>query len=302
MVPPSRPSAAQESAAIRLFLALSPRLPSVAQPDPPDELRPYEDITVPRPGGRELAGTWYPAGAADGASGGARGAVLLLPPWLAWGRSYFHRRGRIQALRAAGYQVLTLDLPGRGRRMDGFFDRDVEAGLGELRRRAGRLPLHVWGVSAGGYWAHPVLARTNGVAGAFFEDVAPHLIEWSWRVAPLGRPFYLFYRHGLRSAYRYLDMRRHAEAFSSLRAVTYVGGAEDPGVRPADTRDLATRARGRCHLVDRAGHLESIKLANQEILALALETFARAEEGLSPPPLLTKLRGSLEAAAAARSS
>ena len=274
MVPPSRPSAAQESAAIRLFLALSPRLPWVAQPDPPDELRPHEEITVSRPGGREsLAGTWYPT---DGSPGGARGAVLLLPPWLPWGRSYFHRRGRIQALRAAGYHVLTLDLPGRGRRMDGFFDRDVEAGLDELRRRAGGLPLHVWGVSAGGYWAHPALARTNGIAGAFFEDVAPHLLEWSWRIAPLGRPFYLFFRHVLRSSYRYLDMRRHAEAFS-LRAVTYVGGAKDPGVRPADTRDLAAHARGRGHIVDRAGHLESIKLANQEILALALDTFARAE-------------------------
>jgi pimeloyl-ACP methyl ester carboxylesterase len=254
---------------------LSPRLPYVAQPDPPDELRPYEEITVPRPGGREsLAGTWYPATAET-----ARGAVLLLPPWLAWGRSYFHRRGRIEALRAAGYHALTLDLPGPRHRTTGFFDRDVEAGLNELQRRASSLPLHVWGVSAGGYWAHPVLSRTDGIAGAFFEDVAPHLIEWSWRLAPLGRPFYLFFRHVLRSSYRYLDMRRHAEAFT-LRAVTYVGGAKDKGVLPADTRDLATHARGRCHIVDRARHLDAIKLANQEVLALALETFARAEEGL----------------------
>lgn len=274
MPPPSRPPAAQESAAIRLFLALAPRLPRVAQPAPPDELRPCEEVSVPQPGGRgTLAGTWFPA---DETRKAARGAVLLLPPWLAWGRSYFHRRGRIEALRAAGYHALTLDLPGRDLRSDGFFDRDVEAGFGELRRRAGSLPLHVWGVSAGGYWAHPVLARTDGVAGAFFEDVAPHLLEWSWRTAPLGRPFYLFFQHALRSSYRYLDMRRHAEAFS-LRAVTYVGGAKDPGVRPDDTRDLATRARGRCQIVDRAGHLDSIKLANQVVLALALDTFARAE-------------------------
>ena len=261
---------------MRLFMALSPRLAWVAQPDPPDGLRPCEEVVVPRPGRSEtLAGTWYPAGAAGEARGAVRGAVLLLPPWLAWGRSYFHRRGRIEALRASGYHALALDLPGRGRRMDGFFDRDVEAGLDELRSRAGRLPLHVWGVSAGGYWAHPALARTDGVAGAFFEDVAPHLLEWSWRIAPLGRPFYLFFRNVLRSSYRFLDMRRHAEAFS-LRAVTYVGGAKDPGVRPADTRELAARARGRCHIVDRAGHLEAIKVANQEVIALALETFARA--------------------------
>jgi len=299
VVPPSRPRAAQESAAIRLFLALSPRLPWVAQPDPPDDLRPYEDISVQRVGGQgELSATWYPAGKARE---GARGGVLLLPPWLPWGRSYFHRRNRIETLRAAGYHALTLDLPRRARGTSGFFDLDVEAGLAELRRRTGSLPLHIWGVSAGGYWAHPVLARTNGVAGAFFEDVAPHLLEWSWRVAPLGRPFYLFYQHVLRSAYRYLDMRRHAEAFT-LRAVTYVGGANDPGVRPADTRELAARARGRFHIVDQAGHLDSIKLARREVLALALDTFAKAEEGLPPPPPLTKLRVGPEASVAVQRS
>lgn len=291
MIPP-RPSARLEQLAIRLFLALSPRLPQVARPDPPDELRPFQEVTVSRPGGGEpLAATWYPAES-------ARGAVLLLPPWLPWGRSYFHRRGRIEALRKAGYQVLTLDLPRKARGRSGFFDRDVEAGLDELGKRAGRLPLHVWGVSAGGYWAHPVLARTARVTGAFFEDVAPHLIEWSWRVAPLGRPVYLFYRHVLRSAYRYLDMRRHAEAFS-LRAVTYVSGAEDPGVRPADTRDLATHARGRCHIVDRARHLESIKLANPEVLALALETFAQAE-GTPHTPKASGSRTTARAAPAYR--
>jgi len=225
-----------------------------------------------------LAATWYPA---DAACTPVRGAVLLLPPWLAWGRSYFHRRGRIEALRTAGYHALALELP-RSLRAHSFFDLDVEAGLHELQRRAGDLPLHVWGVSAGGYWAHPALARANGVAGAFFEDVAPHLIEWSWRVAPLGRPFYLFFRHILHHSYSYLDMRKHAESFS-LKAVTYVGGSADPGVHAADLRELATRARGDYRIVDRAGHLEAIKLANQEVLALALETFARAE-GSCPRP------------------
>lgn len=277
MVPPSRPPVTQEVKAIRLFLALSPRLQRVIQPGSPPWLGSSEEVAVHRPGGDEaLAATWYPALVA----GAARGAVLLLPPWLAWGRSYFHRRGRIEALREAGYHVLTLDLPLWGRR-NGFFDRDIEAGLGELRKRANGLPLHVWGVSAGGYWAHPVLSRTDDVAGAFFEDVAPHLIEWSWRVAPLGRPFYLFFRHALRSSYLYLDMRRHTEAFS-LRAVTYVGGGSDPGIRPDDTRELATRARGRSCIIDSAGHLEAIKVANEQILALALDTFARAEAGSTP--------------------
>jgi len=131
-------------------------------------------------------------------------------------------------------------------------------------------------VSAGGYWAHPVLARTNLVSGAMFEDVATHLIEWSWRVAPWGRPAYLFFKHALRPAWRYLDMRHHAEVMN-VRAIAYVSGEKDRGVRSADTCELARRANALCRIVNGARHLESIKLANEEVLALALETFRRAE-------------------------
>lgn len=265
---PLRPARWQEKIASRLFQLLAPRLSRIAQPDPPEELLPWESLTVLRPSGRGvLDGTWYPA------DGNAHGAVLLLPPWLEWGRSYFHRRGRIEALRGAGYHAMTLDLPRAG---DGFFDRDLEAGLAELRRRVPDLPLHVWGVSSGGYWIHPVLARTDLVTGAFFEDVSPHLIEWSRHMAPWGLPAYLFFQHALRSSYRYLDMRRHAATLCT-RAVTYVGGGRDRGVRPVDTRTLADRARARYHIVENAGHLGAIKLANQEVLELALDTFRRAE-------------------------
>ena len=206
-MPPQRPAQSLEKLAIRLFLTLSPRFPHAAQPAPPDDLRPWESVDVARAEGEgpgTIPGTWYPA------DGRPRGAVLLLPPWSSWGKAYFHRRGRIEALRAAGYHALTLDLPGTpGLPAQGFFDRDIEAGLTFLHERAPDLPLHLWGVSAGGYWAHPVLARTSLVSGAIFEDVAAHLIDWSWRVAPWGRPAYLFFKHVLRPAYRYLDMRQH---------------------------------------------------------------------------------------------
>jgi pimeloyl-ACP methyl ester carboxylesterase len=268
MPPPPRPSARQEKLAARLFQGLAPRLPRVVQPDPPEELRPWEGLEVRRPDGRGVLGaTWYPA------PGRARGAVLLLPPWLEWGRAYFHRRGRIETLRASGYHALALDLPRNG---NAFFDRDLEEGLAELHRRAPGLPLHVWGVSSGGYWMHPVLARTGQVTGAFFEDVSPHLIEWSCHMAPWGLPAYRFFQHALRSSYRFLDMRRHAAALRT-RAVAYVGGGRDRGVRPADTRTLAERAGARCHIVEKAGHLGAIKLANREVLDLALETFRKAE-------------------------
>ena len=157
-----------------------------------------------------------------------------------------------------------------------FFDRDVEAALDFLHQRAAGLPLHVWGISSGGYWAHPALSRTRSVAGAFFEDVSPHLFEWSWRMAPVGRPGYVLYRAVLPSAHRYLDIRRHAGSMA-LGAVTYVSGERDKGVRPQDTRALAELAGGRSHIVTGAEHLGAIKTAGDEVIALALDTFQRAE-------------------------
>jgi pimeloyl-ACP methyl ester carboxylesterase len=269
-----RPPAWVERMTMRFFLALSPRLASIQTPEPPERLAPFEKVTVPRlhgPGG--LSATWYPA------AGRPRGGVLLLHPWMVWGKGYFHLRGRIEALRSAGYHVLALDLSGFGASgpAAGYFDRDVEAGTEFLLQRIGDLPLHVWGVSAGGHWAHLYLSRTDVVTGAMFEDVSPHLFEWSWREAPMYRPGFLLFRAVCRGAYRYLDIRRHAVSMS-LGAVTYVSGERDRGVQPEDTRTLARLAGGRCHIVPGAGHLAGIKLATEEIIALALETFRRAEE------------------------
>ncbi|HEX6898799.1 MAG TPA: hypothetical protein VF789_03755 [Thermoanaerobaculia bacterium] len=274
---PSRPEEWKERFATGLFRALSPRLERAAPPEPPEGLAPFEHVFVPKRKGR-LSATWFPA------AGAPRGVVLLLHPWLPWGQAYFHRRGRIQALRSAGYHAMTLDLGGFGASdpSDGFFDRDVEAGLMHLRERAGGLPLHIWGVSSGGYWAHPVLARTRLVSGAMFEDVSPHLLEWSWRAAPLGRPFYLFFRHVLRQAYWFLDARSHARAMS-VKAATYVSGEKDRGVRPEDTRALAEAAGGRSRIVPGAGHLGAIKIAQEEVIALALDTFSRAESRAKYP-------------------
>lgn len=273
-VPPPRPSPVEEKMASRLFLALAPRVPLASQPEVPRALGPAEDVAIPRRRGRgTLSATWYPA------PGAPRGGVLLVPPWVMWGRAYFHRRGRIKALRQAGYHALAVDLPGFGGSgpAAGLLDRDVEDALIFLQQRLDGLPLHLWGVSAGGYWAHPVLSRSAAVAGAFFEDVSPHLLEWSWRMAPLGRPGYLVFRHCLPRAYRYLDMRSHAAARGSA-APAYVSGARDPGVRPEDTRALARAAGAPCRVVPEAGHLEAIKRAGPQVVELALETFRRAEE------------------------
>jgi len=278
---PQRPSPGEERLAIRLFLALSPRLARAAQPSAPSELQPCEDVGVPRTrGAGVLTATWYPA------EREARGAVLLLHPWAPWGRAYFHRRGRLQALRAAGYHALALDLPGFGGSGPpaGFFDRDVEDGVHFLRRRTGRLPFHVWGVSAGGYWAHPLLTRTDWIAGAFFEDVSAHLFDWSWRTAPWGAPAYLFFRTVFRATHRFLDIRPHAAALK-IKAAAYVSGDRDAGIRAEETAELARLTGGRSLVVPGAGHLSAIRAANAEVLELALETFEKAGGAAAPFPL-----------------
>ncbi len=277
--PPPRPSALEERFAFPHFRLFSPRLPRVDQPPPPPVLRPYEIVRVPANTGRPgtLEGTWFSAHPET-----PRGAVLLVPPWLQWGRSYFHRRGRIPALRRAGYHVLSLDFPGfAGSAVArGFFDRDVAAGIDEIERRAPGLPLHVWGVSAGGHWAHQAIARDPRVRAAFFEDVSPHLLEWGWREAPLARPGYLLLRLLYPRSYRFLDIRRHAPALQG-RPVAYVSGELDRGVRPEDTRALARLAGGEARIIPGAGHLEAIKVANREVISLALATFAA---GAAKPP------------------
>ncbi len=271
--PPSRPAARQEMLANRLFLALSPRFKATRQGMPSRTLEPYERFDIERSQGRgKLSATWYPA------IGTARGAVLLVHPWIQWGQGYFERRGRLGALRAAGYHALTFDMGGFGGSSpvaSAFYDRDIEDALAELRRRAVDLPVHLWGVSSGGYWAHPLLSRV-AVEGAVFEDVPQHLIDWSSRMAPWGKPCYAFFRHVLTGAYRFMDLRRHAPHLD-VRSVGYIGGERDRGVLPVETCELARLAEGRYLLVPEADHLEAIKKGAEDVIAFALETLELAE-------------------------
>lgn len=275
---PVRPSRAEERLGRALFYSFGPSLRRSSAPiEPPAWLAPFERFSIRRGGGAggketkgELAATWYPS------STEPRGAVLLSHPWVEWGQAYFHRRGRIEALRAAGFHVLTFDLSGFGGSAppDSFWDRDLEDALGALTERAGGLPLGFWGVSSGGYWGHILMSRHRPFRAAVFEDVSPHLIEWSWRQAPLGRPFYLVFRSMLARAYTFLDLRRHAPHLGA-HAVAYVGGGSDPGIPAADHRRLAEAAGGELLLVPDAGHLASIKTATSEVLRLALATLER---------------------------
>jgi pimeloyl-ACP methyl ester carboxylesterase len=223
-----------------------------------------------------LAATWYPV--PDAVAARLRGAVLLIHPWFEWGQAYFHRRGRVEALRAAGYGVLTFDLGGFGGSAPpaGLWDRDVEDALAALSGRAAGLPLHLWGVSSGGYWSHMALARGTAVQGAMFEDVSPHLIEWSGHTNALLRPCNSLFRFLLPRPHAYLDLRRHAP-FLNVEAAAYAGGDRDRGIPAVDTRRLAELAGAELYQVPGAGHLAAIKEDQEGIIALGLRTFARAE-------------------------
>ncbi len=282
---PPRPPLWEEKVSQFCLWQFAPRLPVEALPDPPRSLAPFERFAIPRLGrAGSLDATWYPAAAAAAAApGAARGAVLLLHPWMEWGQSYFHRRGRIDALREAGYHALTFDLGGFGQSdgPDGYPDRDVEEALAALARRAGGLPLHLWGVSAGGYWAHFPLARREWVRGAIFEDVTPHLQQWSELAMPQLAPFFASFRWTTPRAYPYLDLRRHAPELK-VAATAYVGGALDSTVPPDATRELARLAGGECLIVPGAPHLAAIRLARRQVVALALATFERAAASGGP--------------------
>jgi len=276
---PTPPPLWEERLSCRYFATFAPRLAHPPHVESPAALAPFADVAVPRNQGRgPLAATWYE-------TAGARGAVLLLHPWVSWGRAYFHRRGRIEALRAAGYHALALDLAGFGESGPpaGFHDHDVEAGLAFLRARVPGLPLHLWGISSGGYWAHPVLSRDGGVAGAMFEDVAVHLLAWSWRMDLAGPLGYRLFPRLFPRSHRFLDLRRHAPLLR-VRAAAYVSGERDRGVLPDETRELAALASARCLVVPGAGHLTSIKVAPGDVIDLALQTFALAAEGRPAGP------------------
>jgi pimeloyl-ACP methyl ester carboxylesterase len=271
--PPRRPPRWEERLGLFLFQAFAPKAGAAGDTTTPGQLAPFEEVEVEQRSGGRLSATFFPA-----LTENARGAVLLLHPWLPYGKAYFHRRGRLAALRDAGYHVLTPDLPsfGQSTKPDHYFDVAIEDALAWLRARAGGLPVHLWGVSAGGHWSHPLLARDREIPAAFFEDVSPHLLEWSWRSAPWGRPFYLFFRAFLRRAYRFGDMRLQAAALRGRR-LHYVAGAEDASIPAEDSRRLAAASGSPLLLVPEAGHLGSIKVAQNQIVAAALELFARAE-------------------------
>lgn len=271
MSPPPRPPPWEERLGDAAIARLSPRVRRVKQPEPPAELAPFERRLIPRAEGGHVDVTYYPVET-------PRGFVLLAPPWVEWGQAYFHRRGRIEALREAGYAALSFDLAGFGRTSmaRAFRDRDVEAALSWLEALAEGRPLHVWGVSSGGYWAHIVLARRDGVSGAMFEDVSLHLMEWTAHTSPVGGPITAALARVFPRTHRFMDLRRHAPHLR-VKASAHIYGGRDHGIPEAHGRELSRLAASELLFLPEAPHLGSIKQSPRDVIGLALATFAKAE-------------------------
>ncbi len=217
---------------------------------------------VPRAAGGVLAALLFP-------SAEPRGVVLLGHPGIGPAKGYFHRDQRIPFLRGLGFSVVTFDHGGFGESdaMQGLYHREWADVLAWARRRFPDLPLHVWGVSLGGYFAHHALARDErGVASAIFEQVAPDLLQYRVKGRPLLRAGGVLSRALAPEGARWLPAEAHALEAKADR-VLYLSGSADHGVPPDHARRLVRAASplARHHVVEGAGHLEAWKLGGAAV-------------------------------------
>lgn len=223
------------------------------QDAPPAEWGAQPFGVVRREGG-VLAALHFPAPS-------ARGVVLFGHPGIPPAKGYFHRSDRIPFVRGLGLAAATFDHGGFGESDDpaGLFHREWGDMLAWARRRYPGLPVHVWGVSLGGYFAHHALAEdAEGIATAVFEQVTPDLLLYGGSAALTAG--------GALAALLMPDARRWEAALThaprlAVERVLYVSGGVDDKVPPADVARLAEAAGpfARHHVVPDAGHIEAWK-------------------------------------------
>ena len=195
------------------------------------------------------------------------GVVVFGHPGIAAAKGYFHRNDRVPFVRALGFAAATFDHGGFGESDDsaGLFDREWTDMLAWARRRYPGLPVHVWGVSMGGYFAHHALAHDeDGIASAVFEQVTPDLLRYgeSARLMPANALTTLL----IPTARRWVAAHEQAPRLAVERAL-YVSGDADTGVPPAHADRLAAAAGpfAQHHVVAGAGHLEAWKLGGADL-------------------------------------
>lgn len=250
---PPPPSPREERALLRLLSGTYLRDMEGAAQDPPPEDWGAQPFGIVRRSGGVLAALHFPHPA-------PRGLVLFGHPGIPPAKGYFHRSDRIPFVRELGFAAVSFD-------HGGFGESDPPAGLhhhewadvlGWARKRFPDLPLHVWGVSLGGYFAHHALARDAGVSSAIFEQVTPNLLHYGdngkLRAAELvGRAL-------APSALRWFAAEAHAP---HVRAdhLLYLSGTEDHGITNAESERLwhAAGPFAARRVVEGARHLEAWK-------------------------------------------
>jgi len=163
--------------------------------------RPYLGHVMERPRQAEAAalrsadGTAL-EGAVLAAAPGACGVVVLCHPLLRYGYHYFLRGGLARWVAGAGFHAVLFNFQGIGRSALGrlCFADDVVGAVGWARERFPGLPIHLTGLSFGGYHAAHALPRLDGaVAGAVLDSVPPRIGNVfrsgpaSWLMRALGR-------------------------------------------------------------------------------------------------------------------
>lgn len=255
MVQPAAPTARQE----RFLVALMRRglgrglYAKPQDPAPPEwDARPFG---IPRTGGGLLAALLFDEPA-------PRGVIVFGHPSIPPAKGYFHRSDRIPFARSLGFACVTWDYGGFGESdpPTSSYHREWLDVLSWATRRFPGTPLHVWGVSLGGYFAHHALAQGPEVESAVFEHVSPNLPEYGGASFPLMRVGARGMRLVAPETVRWFAAEAHAPSMRADR-VLYLSGGRDHGITRAQADRLA-RAAGplaRHVTVDDAAHLEAWK-------------------------------------------
>jgi pimeloyl-ACP methyl ester carboxylesterase len=117
-------------------------------------------------------------GALVAAGPSARGVVVLCHPLLRYGYHYFLRSGLARWVAGAGFHALLFNFQGIGRSALGnlCFADDVAGAVAWARQCFPLLPVHLLGLSFGGYHAAHALVRLDGaVASAALDSVPPRI-------------------------------------------------------------------------------------------------------------------------------
>lgn len=205
-----------------------------AQDAPPPAWR-GERLRIPRAAGGTLAAIRFSHDA-------PRGLVVFGHPALPAGKGWFHRNDRVPFVLGLGFAALTWDYGGYGESdpANALWHREWLDVLAHARAAFPHEPLHVWGVSMGGYFAHHALAQAPApVASAVFEHVHANMFEYGSGARRLaGRALAL----ALPREVAWFRADAHAPRLRAGR-VLYVSGARDAFVRPADADALWRAAR-----------------------------------------------------------